>query len=57
VNRTPLDSQPLGQLGPQRALIEQAGGLAMPIQQPPVERAPLAVLAAREVPDDDMRVQ
>ena len=45
------------QLVPQRGLVQRAGRLGLPVQLPPVQRGPAAVLPAGHVRDQHMRVQ
>ncbi len=53
----PAQAQALGELGAQRRLVEVAGRLRVPVQQPPVQRGPAAVRTLRRVRDHDVRVQ
>jgi hypothetical protein len=57
LDHMPAQSQPLGQLGPQRRLVQVARGLRMPVEQPPIERRPAAVRTLRGVRADDVRVK
>lgn len=43
-HRPPLHPQPAGQLVPQLGLVEQPGGLCMPVQPTRIQGAPLAVV-------------
>ena len=55
----PLEAniEPLAHLGTQRRLIDVAGGLRVPVQQPPVKRRPAPIRPEGHVRDDDVRVQ
>jgi len=57
LNRTPPNPKALGQLRAQDRLIENTGGLGVPVQQPAVKGGPATVRATRQVSDHDVGVQ
>ena len=56
-HRTPLESEPVGDLGPQMRLVQVPGGLRGPIQRRTVQRREPAVRSSRQVRGDHMSVQ
>src|SRR5690349_8616436 len=56
-DRTPCDTEPLSELGPEVCFVEVAGGLGLQVQVPGVQRPPPAIHATRRVCNEDVGVE